>query len=113
MDAATVRSLLIASKRPLGQAGEQMVEHYRMSTKEKAGRLIDLKPVAPRTRCDFKDGRGRCKKKVSPGAVQQWCAAHQQHWKAKLCGDKMANTITQDLGVTKRSKRALETSRIS
>ena len=96
MDAATVRSLLITSKRPLGQVGEQMVEYYRTTTKEKAGLFIDLKPEAPSTRCDFRDGRGRCTKKVTRGAIQQWCASHQQHWQARWCGDKRALWITRD-----------------
>ena len=96
MDAASVRSLLIASKRPLGQTGEQMVEYYRTNAKEKAGRLIDLKPAAPLTRCDFRDGRGRCKKKVTRGAIQQWCANHQQHWQARWFSDKKANFITRE-----------------
>ena len=96
MDAASVRSLLIASKRPLGQTGEQMVEYYRTNAKEKAGRVIVLKPVKPTSRCDFRDGRGRCKKKVTRGAIQQFCASHQQHWIARFCGDKMANKVTQN-----------------
>ena len=96
MDARSIRALLNTCKCPLGEAGNVVMQFYQSETKEKAGQWIVLKRKAPNDRCDHRDGRGRCTKRVSSGAIQQFCGVHQQCGNNRLAGDNHANFITRE-----------------
>ena len=81
MDAASVRGLLCASKAPLDRVGDVMVRVYKDDARAFAHTTFlrgEVAIVAPAGRCRHQDGRGRCRRAVSRGAVVQICIVHSE-----------------------------------
>ena len=86
MDPSSARALACVAKRPLGPAGDALVQDYLET--HRAPSLLDTTLEEPETRCVERLGRGRCRKRVSGVALTQYCWKHQRLSGICYPGDK-------------------------